>query len=148
VLEAIRQLPTHDECWVAIYWSNGAPLESVHRTLRSPEIPEHVAGIALVGCGVVFPHPEIHCFTSWLHRNATEDDNVVVASANAGQNDLAELVLKRFERSSGVRATLLSFGKDVALLRDGSQRLLPFNLLLDPDPPGLDRNSAASPWSS
>jgi hypothetical protein len=148
VIQAIRQLPPYDECWVAIYWSNGAPLESVHRALRWPEIPAHVAGIALLGCGVAFPHPEIHCFSSWLHRDASEHDEVVVASANPGQDELASEVLKRFDRSSGVRATLLSIGDEIALLRDGGRRLLPFNLLLDPDPPGLDRNSTAAPWSS
>jgi hypothetical protein len=142
VIQAIRQLPAEDECWVAIYWSNGAPIESVHRALRWPEIPSHVVGISLVGCGVAFPHAEIHCFSSWLHRDATEDDDLIVASANEGQDELASLVLNRFERSSGVRPTLLQFGEEIGLLRDGRRRILPFNLVMDPDPRGIGRSAS------
>lgn len=55
--------------------------------------------------------------------------------------EFATLVLERFERSSGVRATLLHGGRQELIRRDGKKRIVPFNLLLDADPPGFDRNS-------
>lgn len=140
IVSAVRQLPASGaESWVAVYWSNGAPTERVHGAVPWSEIPEHIVGIILVGCGVAFPHAEIHCFTSVLYRGASEDDPMEVRSANPGQDDFAALVLRMFEQSSGVRPTIIEFDKTVALLRDGQRPILPFNLVLARDPRGLDR---------
>jgi hypothetical protein len=53
VIDALRQLPEDDACWVAIYWSNGAPDWSCPNALRWDQIPAHVMGIVLVGCAVI-----------------------------------------------------------------------------------------------
>lgn len=54
-------------------------------------------------------------------------------------DDLAKLVLERFQNSSGVRLTLLKAGERILVNRDGTRRILPFNLLMDKDPPGVGR---------
>jgi hypothetical protein len=146
VTQAIRQLPTTDECWVAIFWSNGAPIDAVHAAVRWDEIPAHVAGLILVGCGVIFGHPQIHCFTSRVSRYAREEDDVVVRSTHPDADEVAALVFDTFERSSGVRPTLLRVGSRTLLQRIGEQRILPFNLLMAADPPGLDRQAIDAPW--
>ena len=97
VAQAVRQLPSNDDCWVAIFWSNGAPLEAVHSAVSWSEIPEHVLGIVLVGCGVIFGHPQIHCFTSRLHRDARPTNELTVCSADPSQHQVASLVLDTFE---------------------------------------------------
>jgi hypothetical protein len=106
VEQAVRQLPTHDECWVAIYWSNGAPASDVAGAVRWSEIPSYVAGIVLLGCGVAFPHRQIHCFTSFIPRDHPLEAERAFRSQEEGMEEFAELVLSLFERSSGVRATL------------------------------------------
>lgn len=70
VAQAVRQLPQGDECWVAIYWSNGAPMAAVGAAVPWAEIPSRVQGLIFVGCGVTFPDRQIHCYTSVLGRNA------------------------------------------------------------------------------
>ncbi len=143
VEQAVRQLPASDDCWVAILWSNGAPLRAVAAAIRWDEIPHHVSGIMLLGCGVAFPHRQIHGFITPLIRGVGPDDERQLRTLDEtdGMEDLATLVLDRFERSSGVRATLLQGGSREIIRRDGRKRILPFNLLLDSDPVGFDRNA-------
>jgi hypothetical protein len=133
VAGAVRQLPTTDTCWVAVYWSNGAPMSDVAAAIDWLEIPAHVVGIMLVGSGVAFPHRQIHCFAAVLHRDAADEEPMDVVSL-VDLDELAKLVLERFQSSSGVRPTLLKAGQRVLLYRDGSRRIFPFNLLLDRDP--------------
>jgi hypothetical protein len=147
VLQAVRQLSEHDECWIAIHWSNGAPIELVHRSVPWSEIPENVVGLFILGSGVAFPDAQIHNFASQIHRSSTESDSTV-HSLEEGQDELATLVLDRFERSSGVRATLLEGWNHTIVTRDGEKRILPFNLLMDVDPPGVDRAATNPPWAS
>lgn len=141
VEQAARQLPTRDECWVAIYWSNGAPVNEVAAMLRWTDIPDHVAGVVLIGCGVAFPHRNIDCYVVPIERDHPPDAERVVASQEDDMDDVARLVIERFERSSGVRATLLYGAQRLILRRDGSRRILPFNLLLDADPPQFERSA-------
>jgi hypothetical protein len=140
-------LPGDDESWVAIYWSNGAPVETVQDAVPWEDIPGHVRGFILVGCGVAFPDRQIHCFTRILPRDADRESDFIVQSL-VDQDELATLVLDRFERSSGIRATLLTVGRRDLVVRDGSRRILPFNLLMDADPPESDRRAAHPEWAS
>ncbi len=145
VEQAVRQLPAHDECAVAVYWSNGAPAQQVAAAIDWKAFPPYVSGLVLVGCGVAFPDRQIHCYTVPIARGAdaaTEE----VRSQNEGQDEYAKLVLERFECSSGIRAALLYGGQRVVLRRDGKRRILPFNLLLDSDPPEYGRTSLPPPW--
>lgn len=146
VAQAVRQLPTTDPCWVAIYWSNGAPFDVVARSIPWSEIPGHVNGVILVGCGVAFPHSQIHCFSTAMGRDQPLDADIALHSTEAEQQGLAELILERFERSSGVRPTLLGVRNRTLIRRDGSRRILPFNLLMDVDAPGFDRLAEDVPW--
>jgi uroporphyrinogen-III synthase len=74
-------------------------------------------------------------FTISIIRESDSDSAVVVESLEGEpMQEVAELVVNRFERSAGVRATLLRVGKRNLIIRDGSRRILPFNLLMDPDP--------------
>lgn len=147
VLQAVRQLPASDECWVGLYWSNGASLRTVRSAIDWTEIPSHVAGIIFVGCGVAFPHRNIDCYASQAHRDLPLDTPIAVQSKEEGLEELAALVLERFERSSGVRPTLLKGGNTTILRRAGERRILPFNLLMDVDPPEVDREAENPPWS-
>lgn len=89
VAQAVRQLPESDRCWAAIYWSNGAPFDLVRRNIPWHEIPNHVEGVFLVGCGIAFPHSQIHCFATPIHREVGEHYDLAVASIDPGQDDLA-----------------------------------------------------------
>jgi len=135
ISDAVRQLPSHDDCWVALYWSNGAPIRDAGSAIDWTLIPAHVSGILFVGQGVAFPHRNIHCFASRIPREQEGDaEPLVISIEGETMTSLAELVLQRFERSAGVRATLLRIGRRTLLRRDGRERLHPFNLLLDTDP--------------
>jgi hypothetical protein len=135
VRDAVRQLPTQDECWVALYWSNGAPLASVAAGIDWSQIPEHVSGLLMFGQAVAFPDRQIHVFASRIERGGSGSSSGRVDSLEGeAMQHVAELVLARFERSSGVRATLLRVGNRDLVRRDGSRRILPFNLLMDVDP--------------
>jgi hypothetical protein len=149
VAQAVRQLPTSDPCWVAIYWSNGAPFETVARSIPWEGIPEHVLGIILVGGGVSWPDARVHFFVTALGRDAPAEADLELDSVEPEpeMKELAGLVLGVFERSSGVRPTLLAAGDEILIRRDGSRRILPFNLLMDSDRLGFDRQSEDFPWS-
>ena len=139
VAQAARQLPTTDECFVAIYWSNGARIDSVRRRIPWDEIPRHVSGFLLVGCAVAFPDRQIHCFVSGTGRDASPDDETELRSESEEMKDLAELVLQRLDNSSAVRPTLLAVGRHRLIFRDGTRRILPFHLLMDADPQLVER---------
>ena len=135
--EAARQLPLLQTGWVALYWTNGAPIAAITKALRSG-FPKHIEGVILVGDAIFFPSRVIHCFTWILPANSFDTEGVTRVASEA--NDArAQNILDGFERSSGVRATLLTALKDGCrtelLRRDGRRRILPFNLLLGVDPP-------------
>lgn len=139
VAQAARQLPPSDRCLVAIYWSNGARVESVREAIPWSEIPEHVVGFLLVGCAVALPHRDIHCFVMGLPRGAPADAGTEIRSEHPEMEELAGLVLNRLDDSSAVRPTLLVGGKHRLLYRDGRRRILPFHLLMDADPRPVGR---------
>jgi hypothetical protein len=115
--------------------------------IRWEEIPAHIVGLILVGCGVILGDPQIHCFTAPLHRAARPADPFIVQSAASvpGADEAAGMIFRAFEQSSGVRPTLIRAGDRTLLHRIGQQRILPFNLLLAPDPEGLGRERANAP---
>lgn len=151
IVQALRQLPDDDECWVAIYWTNGEASGAIADVIDWTKIPEHVAGIYLVGSVLAFPHQNIDVFVSGIPRGYRSTDRREVRSDL--EDEFAKTVLERMEASSGVRATVL-YGRirgkrRQILLRDGSERIPPFFLLVDRDPTGLeihgvDRGSRAS----
>ncbi len=138
--DALRQLPSQDECWVALFWSNGAPIVEVLESLVWEDLPEHVVGLVFVGSAVAFPHAEIHNFANYAPRGLDLAEPPFVESTL--DEHFATLVRKRFEHSSGLRLTLLRGPAAHDLLRrDGTRRIVPYNLLMDDDPPSVDRQS-------
>src|SRR3954447_3922923 len=48
IVQAIRQMPeSSDDFWVAVYWSNGAPVELIHDAVAWHEVPRNVKGLIL-----------------------------------------------------------------------------------------------------
>lgn len=143
VEQAVRQLPVHDDCWVAILWSNGAPVAEVAKTIRWDQIPLHINGVFLLGSGVAFPDRHIHNYVVPIPRDLPShaETDLQTLDEVEGMEALAAVILKQFERSSGVRATLVYGGAREILKRDGSKRIYPFNFLLTPDPPFADREA-------
>ena len=133
--EIVRQIGSEATGWAAFYWTNGATVSTLLNHVRWSEIPERIVGIILVGDAVAFPHDNIHSFRFIVPRGAAPDTQGVFVSSNP--TDLGRLVMQRFETSSGVRPTLLRATTDgqarELLRRDGSRRILPFNLLMDKD---------------
>lgn len=140
VSQALRQLPATDECWVALYWTNGESAPAIADQIDWSEIPEHIAGIMFVGAVVAFPHRNIDVFVQGLPRDVRSSDERVVESAL--DDHFAATVLNRVERSTAVRASMLRGrirGKRRQILRrDGSERIPPFVLLIDRDPVNLE----------
>lgn len=148
--EALRQLNPRDECWVAIWWSNGAPALSVQQVLSTIDLPPHVLGLMVVGAAVAISIPAIHYFDQRLPREELLGREADLSVVSLEANPLAERIYDAFEGSSGIRPTLLLDpdgirGKRQKLLfRDGSRRIFPFNLLIGRDPPGM-RDFVAGP---
>ncbi|HEX8750126.1 MAG TPA: hypothetical protein VF732_03355, partial [Nitrospira sp.] len=149
VLEsALRQLNSRDDCWVAIWWSNGAPAQSVQQVLSTIDLPSHVLGVMLVGAAVAVPIPQIHYYDQCLPRDELLSCPIELTVVSLQKNPLASAIFDAFESSTGIRPSLLldphgTRGKrQQLLLRDGNRRIFPFNLLVDADPPGM-RNFVA-----
>jgi hypothetical protein len=143
VESALRQLNTRDDCWVAIWWSNGAPALSVQQVLSTINLPSQVLGVMLVGAAVALPVPEIHYYDQRLPREELLNGPIELPVVSLEGNPLAEPIFDAFERSTGVRPSLLLDPHGIRgkrqqlLLRDGSRRIFPFNLLVDADPPEM-----------
>lgn len=147
--EATQQIAASESGWAAFYWTNGAPISSVLAHLRWEDLPERLVGLIFLGGAVAFPDANIHSYRHILPRGA--DPTLSPLTFSPSKYDLGRLVFERFQASSGVRATLLAggeLGEQTELLRrDGRRRILPFNLLLDRDPPdplsGLPKSPGA-----
>jgi hypothetical protein len=55
-------MPFQDECWIAIYGTNGAPVDDVLAALDWDTVPERVLGLVFVGCFFAFPHRNLDCY--------------------------------------------------------------------------------------
>jgi hypothetical protein len=132
--EALAQLPVDDSCWVAFHWSNGAPIEMVRRALAQIAVPDHVAGVILTGT-VAIPG-SLDNFTFIIPRPFENTDGEVIWESERVED--AQGIIGAIDRSSGVRPTHVRVpyrGRMIDfLIRDGTQRILPFNLVLAPDP--------------
>lgn len=144
--EVTSQFGPHGQGWAAFYWTNGAPIAGVLKELKQRGVPHGLRGIILLGDAVAFPSPSIESFVFIVSAEtfgADPTDRLSVQSET--DNEYAANVLKRFEVSSGVRATRLCAIKGderlELLRRDGRRRVLPFNLLIDPDP-AVDQKNA------
>lgn len=144
--EIAKQIPPRDEGWAAFYWTNGAPSGSLLRTIQPGDLPPGLAGIILLGDAVAFPCPSMHSFVFISPAGA---ESTILRS---GVDDkFAGRVLQRFEASSGVRADLLSTTdgqiRRNLIRRDGSRRILPFNLLMDSDPVDSKIEGVGPDWN-
>jgi hypothetical protein len=153
--EAFAQLPDDHDSWVAFHWSNGAPFDLVGQALNEVARPPNVLGVTLVGSAVAFPHADIHNFVMWGMAGAAGDGDEEdvfyseidpeageerVALYSAVSEEIGRAVFDRVDRSAGVRASVVratvlgeARPQDV-LMRNGAQRILPYVLLIDPDP--------------
>jgi hypothetical protein len=135
--EALHQLPTEGESWVAFHWSNGAPSNMVRRALTDVVVPDNLAGIIMTGT-VAVPG-SMDNFVLILPRpfDLTEGET----EWHTERVEHAQVVFARLEESSGLRPTLIRVphqGRFIDFLhRNGNRRILPFNVLLEPDPPAL-----------
>lgn len=158
ITEAFAQLPDDHPCFVAFHWSNGAPFEPIGQVLNEVTRPENVLGVTLIGSAVAFPHPDIHHFIMWGIARESEDDEredafhseisseageEAVALYSAVSEEVGRAVFDRVDRSAGVRASVVRASvlreqrpREV-LVRDGTQRILPYVLLIDRDPSEL-----------
>jgi hypothetical protein len=145
ITDALGQLSAIDDCWVALWWSNGAPASAIRQVLTTIDLPTHVVGVILTGAGVAVPSSEIHYYDIVLPREELvpiEDEPSVLSLES---NPLGRPIYDTFARSTGVRPSLLLDptgvrGKRQKLLsRDGSRPILPFNLLIGPDPPEMSQ---------
>lgn len=131
---AFGQLSPDHEGYLGVWWANGAPLEMTPDILKRAGAPDYIVGVVSIGQAIAVPWSEINCFITSAHRGA---DMALRAVDSSVDDHLANLVLDRFNSSSGIRATLLKApGRDgtILLRRDGRRRLFPFNLLFDADP--------------
>lgn len=141
---AIRQLSDRDECWVALWWSNGAPAIAVGNAFTAIDLPEHVLGIMLFGAAVAVPSTEIHYYDIILPREELDAGAMETPVLSLEDNPLGQPIFDTFQRSAGVRPTLLldpaggpRGRRQPLLVRDGRRPILPFNLLIGPDPPEM-----------
>ncbi len=143
LVQAIRQLPSEDECWVGVFWSNGAAIDDVATAIDWSTMPAHIVGVVFVGSLVIFPHREINNFRVVVQRGYDPRSDSTQFESTL-DDAFAEAIFERTETSSGVRAILVRGmirGRPRVLLRrDGSERIAPFNLLLDRDPAPLRRS--------
>ena len=98
VSRAIRQLPPGDECWVALHWGNGAPIDDIVTRLDWTQLPPHVEGITFVGSVVAFPHRDINVFVLHAPRGLAAGAPMELESTL--DNEFARLVLARTEASA------------------------------------------------
>jgi hypothetical protein len=136
--EALGQLPHDETCWVAFHWSNGAPIAMVRRALAEAEIPDHVAGIVLVG-SVATPG-RLDNFVMWFIAPFNQESGEMDWHSDTGV-DHAQAIFRAVNESGGVRPSLITAPvngrmNDI-LYRGGERRIVPFNLILSPDPPDL-----------
>lgn len=140
VLESLRQLRSKEQSWVALWWSNGAPVALMQQLLSTVDLPKNILGILLVGAAVVAPDPEIHYFQIIVPRDQEIRDSLPPLVSEVG-HPFADAILEQVEGSTGVRPMLITNPRGPRpkrqrlLFRDGTRRIFPFNLLLTPDPP-------------
>jgi hypothetical protein len=104
---ALRQLDPRDDCWVAFWWSNGTRLLALRDALTDLRLPDHVLGLIVVGAAVVVPDPRIHYFHALLPRLELSDGESELPVISLEDDPAATPILDAFERSSGIRPTLL-----------------------------------------
>ena len=102
--------------------------------LDSIAAPPNVVGLSFIGQAIAVPWSEINCYVLNVDREADVSQMQVESAVD---DELAKLVLDRFESSSGNRPTLLKTPGSNGLpliRRDGRRRVQPYNLLFDADP--------------
>jgi len=135
ICEHLSQVPEAGG-WLALHWGNGAPSNVIRDAVQRVDLPEHVFGIMLTGSAVVLDGTTHHFFML-IPRNV--EDGPWRGFSKTGLN--FEPISRGFEFSAGVRPSILRVpingNLEEFLVRDGTERFWPFNLLMDPDPPGV-----------
>jgi hypothetical protein len=143
--EALGQLSRDETCWVAFHWSNGAPVDMVRRALAEAELPDHVAGIILLG--TVATPGRLDNFVLWFMAPFNQEGEGEIPWYSDTGVEHAQAIFRAVNESAGVRPSLITApanGRMVDVLyRAGERRILPFNLILSPDPPDLVAPRAA-----
>lgn len=139
--EALAQLPQED-AWVAFHWSNGAPIRMVRRALARAGVPDHVGGVIILG-SVAIPGSFDHfvmIFPAPFEDDAEDAPGDELWDSDRSIED-AKGLFEAVDQSAGVRATLIRVpagGRRCDFLRRvGDRRILPFNVILAPDPLNL-----------
>lgn len=126
--------------------TNGAPVSHLLEHLDWDLVPTRIYGIILVGDAIVFPDANVHTFVHFLERGAHPEQVRRVKTSHNREH--IRTTLAAVEQSSGVRAVLATVSEDgnvrALIRRDGSKRISPFILILDPDP-GSDSLFYTSP---
>jgi len=147
--ECTAQMARNEGGWAAFYWTNGAPLGTIVDCIGTDLVDANLSGIILLGDAIAFPDPVLHSFFTAWSSDSTLDRSEPISVASEVNSAYAIDVIGRFERSSGVRATLLCANdgntRRVLLRRDGSRRILPFNFLVDEDPPVVQKDLSNTP---
>ncbi|HSS41186.1 MAG TPA: hypothetical protein VLK37_01390 [Solirubrobacterales bacterium] len=140
---ALRQLSDRDDCWVALWWSNGAPAIALRQAFTEIDLPEHVLGVMLFGAAVAVPSAEIHYYDIILPRNELDEREIEPPVLSLEDNPLGQPIFDALHCSASIRPTLLQHPVGIRgqrqplLVRDGSRSIFPFNLLIAPDPPQM-----------
>jgi hypothetical protein len=115
----------------------GRPADQVVASLAWNRIPPNIVGLIFIGCVLAFPHRNIDCFIIALSRDWSGGETVMQSEYD---ETIARWALERTEASAGVRASLMRapiHGKARTILRrDGNERIVPYNLVLDRDETG------------
>ena len=143
ICEHLSQVPEAGG-WLALHWGNGAPSNAIREAVQRVDLPEHVFGVMLTGSAIVLDGTTHHFFML-IPRDA--ESGPWRGFSRTGLN--FEPISRGFEFSAGVRPSILRVpingNLEELLVRDGTESFWPFNLLMDPDPPGvgegLDRPS-------
>jgi hypothetical protein len=132
----LENVPDGAACWISVHATAHAPLSAVHEWLERADLPGNVVGVVLVGA-VLRLDSDIQRFGLVIPRGADPTDirhyahsPVVNAALALETPTLLDL---------GVRPTAVSLYKKrgsnpvPVFKRDGSARIVPFNLQLESD---------------
>jgi hypothetical protein len=137
ISEHLTQLPSSGEGWIALHWGNGAPPDMVKSALVKSGLPERVAGVMLVGSAIVLDGTTHH-IAMMIPRDG-EERGEWESYSKVGFDFTP--IRRGFQVSAGVRPCVIRVngenGQRDLIVRDGSEQFWPFNLLIEPDPPGV-----------
>jgi len=137
LIQAIGQLPEAEPSYVAFHWTNGAPSWDIRAALAGADLPDQLSGILLVGSLAV--PGSFHQYLQILPAPFSDSPGGGI-EVHSETPEVAQTLLEVAEGGGGVRAMVVRVpttdGWGEFLVRDGSRRILPYNIMWDRDPPG------------